>query len=558
MNRFLCKCKFESNATLKKSVTLGGRVGHLLACALVVGQLIGAAYAQDWKSNAVPECKEYLSKGVCHVTITIPEITPGPNQAKPAPTHADITLRPNVVAGVILRNASPLMSCTLTASPAVLTRDPSTSITTFISTLATLGLPGGALAAAPALAELQLNSLSELSVQRMQQLPPGAAADAKEIDAKETEADAALRKPQPAYDKALTDYRQARDTMLADWSYSYPSDDAFAANATQMYRALSTALSDPLPSGDDLKALSKSVDEIEKQLKSFHAHYNDSASQSWYETAEARLSAIKLQLANLQTGLPPNIQFLTDLQTLLKPAFTWLNAKSTPPGSGTFTPNPNNPWTTIYLPMSRYAQKQVTEAITCKDAASKDPAFDIITFTAYYEPAASWDFSAAAFLSLLPGRQLGTYTQSQPAGTTTAGPSILAATTQSSHQFIPGAVFELHPGPMNFRCPWAKDWPTTGKAGTGYHPWGYVCSIGPAVGFLVNANSGTTQAEFFEGISFGIHRLAILVGNHTGRFEEFADGYALGQSVPAGAVPATTRRWTNHPAVGISYRIPIR
>jgi len=78
----------------------------------------------------------------------------------------------------------------------------------------------------------------------------------------------------------------------------------------------------------------------------------------------------------------------------------------------------------------------VTEAISCKDAASKDPACDAITFTAYYEPAASWDFSAAAFLSLLPGRQLGTYTQSQPSGTTTAGPSILAATTQSSHQFI--------------------------------------------------------------------------------------------------------------------------
>jgi hypothetical protein len=562
MNRFLCKCKFEFNATLKKSVTLSGRVRHLLACGLVVGQLVGATYAQGglpvWGTDQVPECTEYLpkrdSKGLCHVTIKIPEIKPGTNPANAAPTHSDITLRPNVAAGVILRDASPLMSCTLGTTPAALTRDPSTSITTVISTLATLGLPGGGLALQPNLLDANVAPPPPPPLPTEEHAKKAAENIVAEL--KQLQDDS--RKPADNYQQALADYQKARATVLKDWEYHYASDDDFSDAATEMYNDLSEALADPLPSADNFKDLNKSAEQIEKELESFTKTYKDDESQSWYKYAESQLTAAKTSFKSLMSTIMPQVQFLNDLQALLKPAFTWLNAKSTPPGSGIFTPDPQNPWTTIYLPMSRFAQKQVTEAISCKDVASKDPAFNTVTFTAYYEPAASWDFSAAAFLSLLPGRQLGTYTQSQPAGTTTAGPSILAATTQSSHQFIPGAVFELHPGPMNFRCPWAADWPSRAREGTGYHPWGYVCSIGPAVGFLVNANSGTTQAEFFEGISFGIHRLAILVGNHTGRFEEFADGYALGQSAPAGTMPATTRRWTNHPAIGISYRIPIR
>lgn len=179
--------------------------------------------------------------------------------------------------------------------------------------------------------------------------------------------------------------------------------------------------------------------------------------------------------------------------------------------------------------------------------ATQTQAFDNITFTAYYESVPMWDFSAGALVSLLPARQVGTVSGPLPSASTT-----LAVTNRSAVQFIPAAFFELHPSRyLNFRCPWAKE-------GTGNHPWGYVCSFGPAGGFLVNPNNGTTTPEFFEGFSFGIHRLAILIGNHSGRFQEFGEGYEIGQTVPSGTTPPTVRRWTNHLAFGVSFRIPLR
>ena len=202
--------------------------------------------------------------------------------------------------------------------------------------------------------------------------------------------------------------------------------------------------------------------------------------------------------------------------------------------------------------MTPYAQKQVIETVTCKDVASQTQVFDNITFTAYYERNPSWDLSAGAVISLLPGRQVGAVS-GPVSGTPPASPTILGITSRSAVQFVPAAIFEFHPSSlhMNFKCPWAED-------GTGDHPWGYVCSLGPAVGFLVNPNNGTTSAEFFEGISFGVHRLSFLIGNHTGRFQEFGEGFQVGQTVPSGTTPPTVRRWTNHPAFGVTYRIPIR
>jgi hypothetical protein len=510
-----------------------------LVFCFMFGGLFGSADAQgilqDWKT--AKECTEYLPKTVCRVTIPIADVSRGAN---PAPTHPDVTIRPNGIAGVVLQYASPLMTCAIAESPAPLTRDVTTSVTTFLGTLATIGLPG---------------SNPALQLYRVRNLPGTAGVDARKIDVSEE----ALEMPQRNYEQALADYRQANATVTADWKYSYPDDAHFAAAASDMYRDLRTAFEDPLPSGDDWKTLSQSVESTAKALDTFRVTYADGAGQfhpadcngdtscyqefqSWYESAQSRLSNSKSTLK----VLPAHVQFLNDLQALLKPGFTWLNSNSTQAGSRVFTPDAAHPWTTIYLPMSSYAQKQVTEAITCKDVASQAQAFDAITFTAYYEPAASWDLSAAAFISLVPGRQVGPISGSQPAGTTT-----LTVTSQSSVQFIPGAVFEIHPSHLNFRCPWAND-------GTGYHPWGYVCSIGPAGGFLVNPNNGTTAAEFFEGISFGIDRLAILIGNHTGRSQEFGEGYQIGQTVPTGTMPPTVRRWTNHPAIGIAFRIPIR
>lgn len=515
-----------------------------LVFSLIFGGLFRSTCAlgtpQDWKT--ADECTEYLPKALCHVTIPLSDVSNGTN---PAPTHPDVTIRPAGVAGVILKNASPLMVCTLAGSPAPLSRDVSASVTTFLSTLATFGLPGS-------------NPILQAGQLDLRTLPGTSGSDARKIDNELTIAANAVNKDDASYEQALDDYREAKDSVKRNWKYSYKDDASFAAAATNMYQALVKAFEDPLPGGDDWKALNQSAESASKDLDTFKAKYTDANGQlnppdcngvkscaddfqSWYRSAQSRLRELKSRL----TLLPAQVQFLNDMQGALKPGFTWLNSNSAPAGSGTF--DAAHSWTTIYLPMSSYAQKQVTEAITCKDVATQAQAFDAITFTAYYEPAASWDLSAAAFISLVPGRQVGVISGPQSAGST-----ILAVTSHSSVQFIPGAVFEVHPSHyLNFRCPWAED-------GTGYHPWGYVCSVGLAGGFLINPNNGSTQAEVFEGISFGIHRLAILIGNHTGRFQEFGEGYQVGQVVPSGTSPPTLRRWTNHPAIGIAYRIPIR
>ena len=82
-----------------------------------------------------------------------------------------------------------------------------------------------------------------------------------------------------------------------------------------------------------------------------------------------------------------------------------------------------------------------------------------------------------------------------------------------------------------------------------------MCSLGLAGGFAVNPNNGTGIGEFFEGVSFGISRLAFLAGIHNGHYETFTDGYYVGEAVPSGTTARTVRNWTNHFAVGITYRI---
>jgi hypothetical protein len=117
---------------------------------------------------------------------------------------------------------------------------------------------------------------------------------------------------------------------------------------------------------------------------------------------------------------------------------------------------------------------------------------------------------------------------------------------------MPAAFFEYHP--LNMKCPWAKN-------GGDRHPFGYVLSLGLAGGISVNPNNGTASAEFFEGISVAIQRVSLLFGIHNGRYQTFADGYYVGEALPGtpGQTTARTERiWTNHFAIGIAYRPPLR
>ena len=514
-----------------------------------------AARAQDapshWKDAS--ECKEYLPKNApCRVTIPVSDVS---NGVSAAPTHVDVAIHPGATAVVVLTDTSPLMKCTLAASPAALTRDASASITTFISSLAGFGLPGAnpRVAAGPPVSP---NGIPCQDAKGKDCVPKE---EAIKLDGDLQTSEQAVKQFWDQYDKEVADFTTAKRTVDKNWKYSYGDDAAFVTAAKLMHKDLKQMFLDPLPSGDDQKTVGQGVDANGKALDAFKKKYANKAGQlepaecnsdntciqrfqAWFSDADGRVRKLKSEMK----PLPAQVQSLQDVQAAMKPAYTWLNLNSSSEGSGDFAVSAASPWTTVYLPMSVYAQKQVTEAITCKDVATQTQVFDVITFTAYYEAAASWDLSAGAFISLLPARQVGTISGPLPAAT-----PLLAVTNHSSVQFIPGAIFEVHPSFLNFRCPWATD-------GRRYHPWGYVCSFGPAVGFLLNPNNGTTTGEFFEGASFGINRLSILIGNHTGRFQEFAEGFAVGQTVPAGTTAPTLRRWTNHLAFGISYRIPIR
>jgi hypothetical protein len=128
---------------------------------------------------------------------------------------------------------------------------------------------------------------------------------------------------------------------------------------------------------------------------------------------------------------------------------------------------------------------------------------------------------------------------------------LLGYTSRSSYQFMPGVFVEWRM--KNFHCPWAKN-------GKPWHPAGYVCSVGAAGGVAINPNNGGPDGEFFEGLSFGIQRFAILVGVHNGRYQQFGGGYYAGEIFPPGTMvtPPTAYGWATHPAFGIAYRIPIR
>jgi hypothetical protein len=213
---------------------------------------------------------------------------------------------------------------------------------------------------------------------------------------------------------------------------------------------------------------------------------------------------------------------------------------------------------TIKLPLDRFRQKSVGETITCKDAATGLQPFSTMTFTAYYENTPVFDISAGAIMSLTPGRQVGVVSSSFASGAPAATGSgscalsstpgtCLGVTSQSKVQFMPAAFIE-----------WHKNWKWGAvHNGEAYHPFGYVGTFGPAFGISANPNNGTANAEFFEGVSLGIQRLAIMVGFHNGRYQTFADGYYAGEEVPMGTTPRTERIWTTHLAFAITYRIAL-
>jgi hypothetical protein len=502
-----------------------------------------------------PDCKEFISSSPCSVRIdlsTVRPITlePGSNDAlhtkPPAPAHNDVMTKAGGVAVVILSNGSPFLNCTIAATPAAPTRDLSASVTSLLGTVGTLVIPAG--------------SLSPLALSELTSVPETARAPrSPENDLNRIKA--SLNRVVSFENSAVGSFdglsERLRRTLRTNWLYSFPAqpdaNDPLKAEreAAAAVNALQRDVGGLMQPATDLLAgllPAKALPDALNQFYKDHESIPQSLQQSVREVADGINIAVARGdlLSGLITDFFKKCAQIRDFLAALRP-----------------------PYSTVRLRMARFAQKAVTEAITCKDAMTGTQPFDSIIFTAYYENTPVFDLSVGAILSGLHGRQVGVVSGPMgpgppvtPTGATqptapASGPCVafnppetcLGVTSQSRVQFMPAAFVECHP--ENFKCWWAKP-------GQPRYPFGNLCSVGVAAGIAVNPNNGTGTAEFFEGFSFAIQRVSILFGVHDGRFQHFTDGYDVGQAVPLGASPRTERGWNFSPAIAVTYRSPVR
>jgi hypothetical protein len=479
--------------------------------------------------KAWSECDEYISASPCKVTINLgnTELPPDPGHnrygtLKPR-AHWDVQVKPfqrlrNTErlgnAAVLLVKSSPFLTCTVSAVPANPARDLSTNIGSLLTSVAGIGAPP-----LSALGGIEAKKSENPDVQQFFQQIQTLSDDAK------------------AYPGNVADAHKAFvAAQKKEWQYSF-NDDAAATGAAQR---LSDSAQKFLDAIDKPAQLEKDFNSLSTKVADYEAAHPGLAEAAelnqQLKSLKANLDALKFYSANY-ADMRKQVQQYVDFLTALPP--TGLTEQ--------------------VLPMAYFANKQVTETVTCKDAISTNPAFDNIVFIAYYEALPHFDISVGAIASLLGGRQTSTvtapFTPAQAAacqGVTGCGPSTeLTYKVRSAYQFIPTVLAEWRWA--NFRLPGAHN-------GTPWHPFGYVCSIGIAGGPAINPNNGGAAAEVFAGLSIGIQRISILIGAHHGRYQEYGGGFYAGETFPPGTsvTPLTVYRWATHPAFGITYRIPIR
>jgi hypothetical protein len=471
--------------------------------------------------------------------------------------HWDVQVKPFIhlkavprgEAAVLLEKSSPFMTCTVSAVPAAPVRDLSANVGSLLTAVAGIGaVPtglGGLIAGGTAGPELSeaVEPFAAVANTGIQEL------DALIDHVQKIEKDAT--NDYKAIEKGLKDFRAA---MKKDWKFSFDSPgraEAAISDLGTYVEEVSEAFDSFTKLGGELSLLDDEATRFDKDIFPSHPEITQRyrAEQRNIIRLKARIDLLKARVSDFgdQRKL---VLLVRDYLVVLKGRTKDL-------------------YTSQALPMAYFSGKSATETITCKDAITKDPAFDNVIFTAYYEPVPHLDVSVGAIGSLLGGQQVAAvtapFTQAQaaacaataaaaPAGSYVApcGPStLLGYKSRSAYQFMPGVFVEWRF--KNFRCPWAEN-------GAPWHPGGYVCSFGPAGGVAINPNNGGPAAEFFEGVSFGIQRFSLLVGVHNGRYQQFGGGYYLGEVFPPGTsvTPPTAYGWAKHPAFAIAYRIPIR
>lgn len=496
--------------------------------------------------NKMEKCREYLptKDEPCRIDFDMAQTSDG---KFPPQVHKDIAVwpGPNGQAVVVLRHSSPFAACVLTTSPGPLGRDLSANIGTLLSLLGTFGAP------APAVAVEQ-----ETAGVPLARTPP-----TKSIDAWKVQINAEVLLLEVSIDPSRGDLQgdlEDLKTIKEKLHYSY-TDDQISKEAVQaIYAAVSDFVARPLPDSKTLVPnLHKQIVRIEGDLNTFQAEYPA------HDYPDVALYVDGIRHGQIKDGKSTisELTYLGDMTSKVTAILDFLATLSVPGTVGEF---PEKNYSTVILPIAIYPESKVGVSVKCADAVTNAPLFDTIQFNAYYQVPPTFDISAGVLVSFLKGRQVGT--EALPHGNANASTMMqLAVTSRSRVQFMPATFVEWHW--KNFKLPGVKDpglddtrapLPTWMSLHAPRHPLGYVGSFGLAGGFLVNPNNGTGEAEFFEGLSLGIQRFSIVFGNHTGRSQNFTDGYAVGQTVMSGVVPPTVRNWGNGLAVGIAYRIALR
>jgi len=378
--------------------------------------------------------------------------------------------------------------------------------------------------------------------------------------------------------RALDPDRQDYGDIRQNYLYSYSDNDEAVSKLDLIRQDAVRFLSRLLPDSKTVPGMQDTVDKLRSRVAKLHDAYGSDVDDfvkmatTQIETAQSVIDALKtpdrVEALSYYTDATAKVQklldFIKDFQTL-PPNLKW----------------PDD--SVQILPIAVYSESKVAVTVKCVDAVNATPLFDSIQFNAYFQSPPQFDISAGALISTLHGRQAATQTpysnpatSSCPPALTTTSSCPVVVINKTRPQFVPGVFIDWHP--LNFKLPGVHDparkpckpsddpakscppvaIPTWMSENAPRHPFGYVGSLGLAGGFLVNPNNGTVQAEFFEGISFGIQRFVFLIGNHTGRSQNLTGGYYVGEQVSPGITPTTVRNWSNALAFGITYRIPLR
>jgi hypothetical protein len=378
--------------------------------------------------------------------------------------------------------------------------------------------------------------------------------------------------------RALDPDRQDYGDIRQNYLYSYSDNDEAVSKLDLIRQDAVRFLSRLLPDSKTVPGMQDTVDKLRSRVAKLHDAYGSDVDDfvkmatTQIETAQSVIDALKtpdrVEALSYYTDGTAKVQklldFIKDFQTL-PPNLKW----------------PDD--SVQILPIAVYSESKVAVTVKCVDAVNATPLFDSIQFNAYFQSPPQFDISAGALISTLHGRQAATQTpysnpatSSCPPTPTTTSSCPVVVINKTRPQFVPGVFIDWHP--LNFKLPGVHDparkpckpsddpakscppvaIPTWMSENAPRHPFGYVGSLGLAGGFLVNPNNGTVQAEFFEGISFGIQRFVFLIGNHTGRSQNLTGGYYVGEQVSPGITPTTVRNWSNALAFGITYRIPLR